>query len=240
MHFTTDQIEQLMAALPGCTDERKQQLIPKILAEWGSIDVEEYLNRPPPEEVRAQRKLLEKLASFADNLAQVLSSLSPGLRFAVAYQFAKGEVSNEVGHETAQAWHNRIREAYFRLGDEPARLKRLEVAVTETAAHWDPPPLRRPSVTRNLILKDLAAILEFATEQWSGRRVRTDAHVDAGQDYGPFWEFANAVWPMIFGSTNGLRYAIKFWATARAKHRELSAVIANMDLRHPEWRIFQC
>jgi len=44
---------------------------------------------------------------------------------------------------------------------------------------------------------------------------------------------------MIFGSTNGLGYAVRFWAKARAKHGEDSAVVANMDLRHPEWRIFE-
>jgi hypothetical protein len=140
MDFTIDQIKQVTAALPGCTDERKRELIPMILAEWGRIDVEEDLNLPPPEQLRVQRKLLEKLASCTNELAQRLSSLSPGLRFAVAYQFAKGEVSPEVGHEPVQVWHNRIREAYLRFGEEPARLKRLGVAVTQTAAHWS----RRP------------------------------------------------------------------------------------------------
>jgi len=239
MYFTTDQIEQLIAALPGCTEEHKLQLVPNILAEWGRIDVEEYLSRPPPQQVRMERKLLEELASCADELAQAMSSLEPGLRVAVAYHLAKGEVSSEVGTETAAAWHNRICDADRRLEEAPARLKRLAAAVTETAALWGPPRLRHRSVTRYLILKDLAAIFEFATEQWSGRRVHTDPHDDAGQDYGPFWDFASAVWPMIFGSRNGLSYAVKFWAQARARHGEGSAVIANMDFRYPEWRIFR-
>ena len=233
MNFTTEQIEQLMAALPGCTDEQKRQVIPMILAEWGLIDVEGYLNHTPPQQVRAERKLLEKLASGATELAQALSNLGSGSRFAVAYQLSKGGVDNE----SALANYNRIREINRRLGEAPARLDRLAAAVTETAALQGPTPLRHDSVIRNLILKDLAAIFEYATEQLSGRRVRTDAHVDAGQEYGPFWDFVSVVWPMIFGSTNGLRYAVKFWAKVQAKHGERSAVITNMEFRHPEWRI---
>jgi hypothetical protein len=239
MDFTTDQIKQVMAALPGCTDEWKRQLIPMILGEWGRIDVEEHLNRPPPEQVRAQQKLLEKLASCTNELGQVLSILSPSLRFAVAYQFAKGDVSTEVGHEPVQAWHNRIREAYLRFGEEPARLKRFGVAVTQTAAHWGPSPLRHSSVVHYLILQDMATIFEFATDQSPTRRIRTDAHVDSGQDYGPFWNFVSAIWLIVFGSTNRLSYAVRYWAEAQSKHGEWSPVMLNMDLRHPEWRIFQ-
>jgi hypothetical protein len=234
MNFTTDQIDQLMAALPGCTDERKQTLVPMILAEWGRIDVEEHLSQAPPQQVRAERELLKKLASSANELAHALSSLARGSRFAVAYQLSKGK----FGTETALARYNRIRKADRRLGETPATAERLAAAVTETAAIWDPLPLRHSSVIRYLILLDLAAIFEYATDQPSGRRVRTDLHVDAGEDYGPFWDFASAIWAIIFGSTRGLGYAVKFWAKARAKHGEWSPVILNMDLRHPEWRIF--
>ena len=235
MNFTTDQIQQLMAALPGCTDDRKRQLVPMILAEWGRTDIGQYLSLPPSQQVRAERRVLEKVASCANELAQALSSLGPGPRSAVAYHLSKGK----VGIETALDWYNSIRDTDRRLGAMPARLDRLSAAVTATAVEWGPSRLRRASVIRCLILRDLAAIFEFATEQWSGRRVHTDPHDDAGQDYGPFWDFASAVWPMIFGSRNGLSYAVKFWAQARARHGEGSAVIANMDFRYPEWRIFR-
>ena len=224
-----------MAALPGCTDDRKRQLVPMILAEWGRIDIGEYLSLPLSQQVRAEHGALEKVASCANKLARALSSLGPGSRSAVAYHLSKGK----VGAETALEWYYGIRDTDRRLGEMPARLDRLSAAVTATAVEWGSPRPRRGSAIHYLILKDLAAIFEFATEQWSGRRVHTDAHVDAGQDYGPFWHFANTIWPMVFGSTNGLSYAVKFWAKARERHGEGSAVIANMDLRHPEWRIFE-
>ena len=161
----------------------------------------------------------EKFASYANKLAQTLSSLEPSSRFTIAYQMCKGKVGAETPF---LAWYSGIRDNDRRLSEAPARLERLAAAVAEAAAGCRPPSLPHNSVIRYLILKDLAAMFEFATEQSSGRRVRTDAHVDAGQDYGPFWDFVSAVWPMIFGSTNGLRYALKFWASAREASRAIS------------------
>jgi hypothetical protein len=236
MNFTPEQIEHLMRALAGCRDERKQQLVPMIIAEWGRIDIENYLSQPRPHELQKERKLLEKLALRANELAHAMSSLEPGLRLAIAHNLSKGKVGPETPF---LAWYDHIHEIDSRLAEMPARLNRLSAAATGTAVGWGSPRLRHDSAIRNLILKDLAAIFEFATEQWSARRVRTDAYPDAGQDYGPFWDFVSGVWPMIFGSTKGLKYAVKFWASARAERGEGSAVIANMDLRHPEWRIFE-
>ena len=236
MNFTTEQIECLMAALPGCTDARKRKLVAMILAEWARIDVETYLNRSPPEQVLAEHQLLEKLASCATELAQTLSRLGPGSRLGVAYHLSKGRVGAETG---VSAWYNGVREIERRLSEAPARFEGLAGAATETAAHWDPPRVRRDTVIHNLILKDLAAVFEYATGQLPGRRIRTDAHVDAGQNYGPFWDFASTAWPVLFGSTNGLDYAVRFWAKVRAEHGESSAVVTNMHFRHPEWRIFE-
>jgi hypothetical protein len=236
MNFTLEQIERLMRALPGCSDERKRQLVPMILAEWGRIDIENYLSQPRPHELQKERKLLEKLALRANELAHAMSSLKPGLRIAIAHNLSKGKVGPETPF---LAWYDHIQEIDSRLAEMPARLNRLSAAATGTAVGWGSPRLRHDSAIRYLILKDLAGIFEFATEQWAGRRIRSDAYVDAGQNYGAFWDFVSAVWPMIFGSTKGLSYAVRFWADARAKHGERSAVIANMNFRHPEWRILE-
>jgi len=236
MNFTTDQIERLMAALPACAEERHRKLVAMILAEWARTDVEANLNQAPPAQVRAERQVLEELALRANELAKTLSKLGPGSRSGVAWHLSKGRLGAEIG---PRAWCDGIREIDRRLGEAPARLEGLAAAATETAAHWGSPRLRRDSLIRNLILKDLAAIFEYATGQLPGRRVRTDEHVDAGQNYGPFWDFVSTAWPMLFGSTNGLDYAVRFWAKTRAKHGESSAVVANMHFRHPEWRIIE-
>ena len=59
-----------------------------------------------------------------------------------------------------------------------------------------------------------------------------------GEDEGLFYRFAAAVWPVVFGSADGLSSALKGWAAARKKYSERSAVLCNIQMRHPEWEIF--
>src|SRR6516162_9043183 len=59
MNFTPEQIDHLMGALPGCSNERRRKLVRSILAEWGRIDVEGYLRQPLPQQLRAERKALK-------------------------------------------------------------------------------------------------------------------------------------------------------------------------------------
>jgi hypothetical protein len=120
----------------------------------------------------------------------------------------------------------------------PATLQRLAQAAEHTAGRWVPGPLRPAMLSRYLVLLDLAAIFQWATGVRAGRRVRTDlTEEDAGKEYGPFYDFARAAWPMVFGSEKGLGHAIRTWAKGRAQYSEKSPFISNLALRHPEWRI---
>jgi hypothetical protein len=181
MDLTAEQIDHLIEALPGCTGDRKRHAVAMILAEWARIDVERHLNLPPRHQLQAERKLLKKLATCADELAQMTSRLEPGPRFAMAYHLSKGK----VGAETALLeLYNCICETSRQLIELPARLEPLAAVARATAARWGPPRLRRSSVVRYLIVQDLAAILEYATRETATRRVHTDTHEDAGREYG--------------------------------------------------------
>jgi hypothetical protein len=125
-----------------------------------------------------------------------------------------------------------------KLKNCPARLQQLAAAAEQVAKDWDPPPFRTEMLKRYLVLQDLAAIYAWATRESAGRRVRTDATEDSGQAYGPFWEFARTLWPMVFGSETGLDNAMKTWAKGRRDFGERSPFIVNIRLRHPEWRVF--
>jgi hypothetical protein len=96
---------------------------------------------------------------------------------------------------------------------------------------------RPTNFSASLIIRDLAAIFEWVTGERASRRVdRIDAKPE-----GPFWDFAAAIWPVIFGADlHGLEAAIKKLMAAR--HKKLtgtrSPVLDNMELNHPSWRIF--
>jgi hypothetical protein len=115
-----EQIDHLMGALPGCSNERRRKLVRSILAEWGRIDVEGYLRQPLLQQLRAKRKALEKLASYANKLAQTLSILEPSSRFTIAYHMSKGKVGAETPF---LAWYSGIRDNDRRLSEAPASSK---------------------------------------------------------------------------------------------------------------------
>jgi hypothetical protein len=97
---------------------------------------------------------------------------------------------------------------------------------------------RPRAVAHYLIMMDLAAIFEYLTRKRATRSVRGEDHFAYGAEYGAFWDFAQATWPAIFKSTNGLKSAMKNWAVDRVRYGEASPLIANMHLRHPEWGLF--
>jgi hypothetical protein len=99
-------------------------------------------------------------------------------------------------------------------------------------------PKRQRGQPRNLltylILEDAAAIFEWYTETKATRQVNRVT----SEDTGSFWEFASALWRIIFRNTYGLSSAMKKWGHARVHFQERSPFLLNVDLRHPSWGIF--
>ena len=86
-----------------------------------------------------------------------------------------------------------------------------------------------------LVLLDAAAIFEW----FSGKKAARGVNRIDGSETGPFFRFVSVLWPIIFGKGDeGLPAAIKNWASWRSKFDEHSAFIANVDLSHPTWGIF--
>jgi hypothetical protein len=234
MTFSNQQLGKLVSALPDCTSRHRRAVLRRILKEWSQRDLEEHLSEAEARQVRAERRQLEKLGRQADVLAQTLSVLDLDCRFAIASQLVQPGANTRTigpGFRPVKRMDRFVEKC-------PARLRQLARAAALTADVWTPPPLRAETLRRHLVLQDFAAIFEWATGLRAGRRVRTDvSEDDAGKEYGPFYDFARAVWPMIFGSEKGLGNAIRTWAKLRAQHPQRSPVIANMHMRHPEWRI---
>lgn len=229
MNFTKEHIDVLMAALPGCVDEQSRQLFPLILEEWGRVDLEEHQGRSTVQRLRTERKAMDEVGRLAGELARAVTKLDPDCKWGIAGWLADSAIGARV--KVGRRWL--VERFVHRLDEEPGR---LADAALKTAASWGP-HLRRKTLVRQLILEDLAAIFEYATRERAGRRVRGKDHPEKGKDYGPFWDFANAAWLVIFQSPDGLSGAVRRWNEVRADHNAQSPAIANMRLRHPEWRI---
>ena len=123
-----------------------------------------------------------------------------------------------------------------RLKQEDDFLRKL-AAVTLTPIEEE--AKRRRGQPRNipayLVMKDLAAIFEWLTDRKATRGVDRTDHTETG----PFWRFALSVWQVTFGTTRGLKAAMKNWAEARKLYHEHSSFLYNLTLRRPEWGIFK-
>jgi hypothetical protein len=234
MRFTKTQVDALVAVLPGCADAHRPSLLRRIFEEWSRIDLEEHLTRSTPKQIQAKRLQIENIATRASQLAQALSKVEGNGRFVIAGRLLKTDASalSWLGHEDRS-------EADRRLSEIQKRLEELAKAATKASNAFVPLPHRHNTVVRYLVLLDLAAVFEWATRQRASRKVGTDAGTRPGQTYGPFWDFASAAWPIIFGSSAGLDNALKFWAEGRRLYDEASPIMWNLHMRHPQWRIFE-
>jgi hypothetical protein len=111
----------------------------------------------------------------------------------------------------------------------------VELAAISPGEVYELEGSRRP---RNLaaffVLRDAAAIFEWFTWKKAGRGVHRIERTETG----PFHRFASVLWPVVFEKgTQGLPAAMKNWAQEKSRS---SALIANIGLRHPTWRIFEC
>ena len=116
-----------------------------------------------------------------------------------------------------------------RLDEERDFLTKL-AAIREI---WKPRPGKPRNYAAGIVLQDAAAIFERFTGTKAGRVV----DVSCGKETGPFFKFASALWPVMFGKgVQGLPAAMKNWA----RHGAKSPLIENIALRHPTWRVREC
>jgi hypothetical protein len=238
--WTDEQIGSLVLALPPIEDERKRGLLPLILGEWARVDLETHLTRPGPKEARDVAKRFGVLAKHAKGLAAAIADLDEGLRHVLGYRLARlaSDRAAAPGSDEQLVGHDQAKKHSKSLADEVARLDRIAAAARDLASGPTDYGHHHNTIIRYLILKDLAAIFEYATGTRAERRVRSEDHPDYGQDYGPFYEFTKTAWQLVFGDAAGLSTNLRLWADARRRYDERSAVIANIRMRHREWRNF--
>jgi hypothetical protein len=82
-----------------------------------------------------------------------------------------------------------------------------------------------------LVLRDVAVIFHVFTDKPPTRRVTSGTRVDSSETYGPFYDFARAVWVAVFGTDVGLHNSLKDWKAAETRHKEKSPAVDNYLFR---------
>jgi hypothetical protein len=227
VEFTDRDVRLIILSLAGQIDARGRELLPMVLREWAATDLQEHLAREPKESIAQRIEHLESIARAYADAADLLESLDErgliGLKLTMTN--SPGAVASEG---------ERFDEASGVIQREPDRLRQIAVAARGASKIWRRARGRPRNLVGNWILLDLAEIYEWLVGQEASRRTNREEGVDTG----PFWDFASAVWPIVFGSDDGLSHGLKSWASYRKKYAPSLPLINNMDRRHPEWRLF--
>jgi hypothetical protein len=221
-------VEALHCVLPKPLCTRRSKLLPKILKEWASTELEEHLSRESRAEIRERIKRLDTVTKLARQLREALDKLDQLDRSSIVLQIIRKERGteeigrNELIHRTALLmW----------LSDYLAR-----VGGVRPSEIWKPGRGQPPNIAAYLVLQDAAEIFEWLT----GVRATREVDRDDKTETGPFFQFASILWPVIFRKgTEGLPAAMKNWAAWRKEYNERSALIVNISARRPRWGLFK-
>jgi hypothetical protein len=229
LSLTTKQLEAIKRALPDDANPHRLTLLPDILTEWAQHDLQEYASsRETRESIRQTSKRYQDLITAATKLSSAMDvAIESSEHILIALKL--GEFDGTVPTRDCQAHYTDKILAHREF------LRGLIAASSSISKRSQSGPGRPPNNIAYVALLDISAIFEWITLRKATRRVDPIRGVETG----PFYLFASTIWPIIFSNTKeGLPAAMKNWASAKLKYRESSAIIANMNLRHPLWRVF--
>jgi hypothetical protein len=212
--FSEKALRQVVAALPSTTPLERMKLLPPVLRAWAREDLREHLSRERRADVRERENRFQAIKTKTEDLLTAYFALDElgTSEVALRAQIQRDSVDAWVDLEIA---NDRRNNAIFWLNDLVEALK-------------EPQPIPKPDTATKhyLVMRDMAAIFELITGDAATRR--TD--IDAGTPYGPFWDFAKALWSAIYGHERGLQNAVKIWAQGESTQRKL----ANTELGRAE------
>jgi hypothetical protein len=226
LSFTDKHLEQILRALPKNANPHRITLLPNILGEWAERDLPEYADcLGSPASKKASAKTFQKLISASNHLLDTLDTVTEFDWAIIA--FAMGETGKDP------ATYNRIEFLTRKIEDHREFIHKLIKSITDAEKQFVSKPGRPRHNLAYFALMDIVAIFEWVTLRKAARRVDRIQGVETG----PLYLFACSIWPTIFANgDDGLPATMKKWAKFR--HAERSALIANMDLRHRSWRVF--
>jgi hypothetical protein len=176
----------------------------------------------------------KRLKAVADTSAKLLRALDAIDRNDERFWIVRDMIVGD-GQRLTPVNRTRLEKRFERMRDCLGKLSAASVAAGKI---WKQGRGQPHNNAASLVLMDIVAIYEWLT----GRKATRQVNRDTLKDTGPFWEFAAAVWSLVFrNGTRGLSAAIKNWRSARKRKLKgtHSPILANIAVRHPEWRIFE-
>jgi hypothetical protein len=222
--FTDRDLKLITKSLPPRVNARRCKLLPRILDDWCRHELPEHLFLESAADLRNRVKRLGAVRKCAEELSRQLDMIEKAdYRFWIVRELAK--LTGSVDRQ----------ERRFAQGRR--FLTDLAAAADRAVTVWKRGPGQPRNIGADLVLRDIAAIFEWLTGKKGTRQVSREDYSDVG----PLWEFAAAIWSVVFGSgDDGLHQAMKRAAAAEKtwrtnkKGRERSPLLYNVELRHPE------
>ena|ERR1700722_4799753 len=227
--LTDRDIALIAKALKIGVNPHRRCLLPRVLREWVEVDLADYASQEAsrasaPDRPDRCRRVARRSEELLNAIDAVIEADDLGL---IAVELGRADESipmrEKYGHFSQK------------LMDHRDFLNHLQAAVESLQNQLKRGPGQPRNMTAYLVLLDLAAIFKWVT----GIKARREVDRIEGVETGPFYHFCEAIWPLVFRSgTDGLPAAMKNWASGHQRYHDTSALLANIDLRYPSWRVF--
>lgn len=218
--FTARDIGLIKIALPTVTDPAKLAQLPAILRYWCENELSEHLSVEGRATATERNKRFARLSTAADKLLAELKALPDADRDIVALNMtmkASNAPFSPSARRSFRAFPKRL-SAYAKVLQQLSASAKAEI---QRFGRGQP-----KNTTAYLVMLDIADIFEDMT----GCPATRQTNRRTGDPEGPFWDFASAIWPVVFGAgDDGLQAAIRNWVTYKT-YNDRSSLIANFRL----------
>jgi hypothetical protein len=216
--LSDEDVRRIADSLPASAKPKRVQAMKCILREWSRVELPDHLSRRSLRlEWKQTNQTLMKIEKHAQELLQEIEALdgfSDILTTLAAARFRQHKPTS-TGRDEEDRAERRV--------DEGLTFLRTLSTLASKPKRGQP-----PNITAYLVILDAVAMFEWASRKRAAREVDRMT----GKETGPFREFLEALWPVVFGNgIYGLQAAMRRWEEARTKYDEKSPLIANIRMR---------
>jgi hypothetical protein len=230
--FDDRTVRLITASLPETALPERVESLLAVLRDWANNELKAYFSRESSADIKVRAKRVEAVGNRARDLLKALDSMDGTDMWEVALRMPRDGTCHWPKMKDHYWWQwSKTKRFVQRIEEEKDFLDALTVAISQA---WRRKRGQPPNIISYLVIKDIAAIFEWCTKSPATRRI----HRVTQKEGGDFYKFSAAIWPVVFGQgDDGLLAAIKKFAKYR--NREGRALMANIKMRHPEWRVFE-